>query len=213
MKRSTLITGALLIAVSAGAVAAQQAAPAAPADRPAEGRFALIDTDGDEKLSQAELRAHAAQRLTAADADGDGLVTVDEMVAHMEAREEERRALRRQRMAERMLERADDDGDGALSVDEMLPPERTQTRMFERLDADGDGMLSEAEFARMGRGHGKGDRGGHRDGRAERHGGWHGGGHGGGHGDWHGHRDDGMDRPFGFEHRDGGRFLQNAPDN
>lgn len=201
MTRTTLITGILLIAVSAGAVAAQQGDATAPAQPREGGRFAAVDTDGDGQLSAEELRAHAAQRMSVADADGDGLITVDEMIAHMEAREEERRAMRRLRMAERMLERADDNNDGALSVEEMLPPERTQARVFARLDANGDGMLSEAEFARMDRGHGKGGWRGHREGKGERHGGWH------------GHREHGMDRPFGFEDRDGSRFLQNAPDN
>ncbi|WP_375690190.1 EF-hand domain-containing protein [Pseudooceanicola sp. LIPI14-2-Ac024] len=194
MNRKMLMSGAMILAVAAGAVSAQEQQE----NRGPRPDFATIDTDGDGQVSPEEMRAHAAARFAGADADNDGVITADEMIAHMEAREEQRKAERRQRMVERMLERADDDGDGALSIDELLPPERTQDRMFKRLDADGDGVISEEEFAKMAEM--RGPRGG--GDRGER-----------GHGDrHHGPREGRMERPFGFEHRDGKVFKQNAPE-
>jgi len=181
MNRKTLMSGLVLLAVTAGAVTAQDSTSPGPQSGPKSGRFAAMDTNGDGQISPEEMRAQAEKRFGAADADGDGKVTVEEMVAHMEAREEARRAERRQRMAERMLERADDDKDGALSVAEMMPPERTQARRFDRMDANDDGMISEEEFARA-RHHGRRDDGEHHGRMGKRFGGHHRDSHDGGHG-------------------------------
>jgi hypothetical protein len=84
-----------------------------------------------------------AKQLEGADADGDGLISRDEIVAHLTKRAAERIATR----ADRMIAHHDSDGDGMLSTDEVKAAHGG--RMFERLDADGDGAISRGEFAKM----------------------------------------------------------------
>ena len=106
-------------------------------------------------------RASMAARFGEADADGDGKLSRDEVVARMSERSRNRIEAR----ADRMIARMDDDGDGMLSMGEMQSG--MGGRMFDRLDADGDGAISRGEFAGMremrdrhpGRGHGKGHAG------------------------------------------------------
>ncbi|WP_239520754.1 calcium-binding protein [Pseudooceanicola aestuarii] len=127
-----------------------------------EARFEQMDTNGDGKVTQDEIRARAADRFAKADADGDGFLSADEMVAGMKAREEERakareaaKAERMDKMASRMIARLDADDDGKVSAAELeAGPDRT-TRMFERLDKDKDGAISAEEMADAGK---KGER-------------------------------------------------------
>ncbi len=101
-----------------------------------------------------------AARFAEADADGDGKLSRDELVARMTAQAAERIESR----ADRMIAHHDADGDKMLTLEEMQSG--MGERMFERLDADGDGMISREEFAKM------------REMR-QMHGGKHGGKHGG----------------------------------
>jgi len=131
--------------------------------------FEEIDTDGDGKLTQAEMEAHAKARFTAADTDGNGKLSADEMKAAAEKRAEERRAQRAERMVTRMLERMDADKDGELSFEEMPGQKSQADTMFGRLDADGDGAISKDEMDKArerfsehrGKGFGKGHGMGH----------------------------------------------------
>ena len=84
-----------------------------------------------------------AERFGEADADGDGKLSRDEMVARMTARA----AGRIEARADRMIAHHDGDGDGMLTLEEMRSG--MGGRMFERLDADGDGAISRGEFAKM----------------------------------------------------------------
>ena len=107
-----LLTGgfaALILAAAGGAALAQSSA------EPSQARGLRADTDGDQRLSQAEFVGRRVTRLTAADADRDGSVTADERRAAAETRRaggyitvaerRDSRAERRQQRHERRAER------------------------------------------------------------------------------------------------------------
>lgn len=66
-------------------------------------------------LTEAERAQLAEERFTAADADGDGQLTQDEMIAAADALER----LRREERIASMIEAWDTDANGTLSLDEM----------------------------------------------------------------------------------------------
>ncbi|MGB5066921.1 MAG: calcium-binding protein [Albidovulum sp.] len=106
--------------------------------------FAAMDTDGDGKVTQAEIQAHRQAEVAGMDADGDGLISQAELAGFM--------AERMQKVADQVaadrIKAQDSDGDGKLSAAEMqMPP--MAGRMFERMDSDGDGALSQAEIEAM----------------------------------------------------------------
>ena len=108
MKRSTLIAGIAVMTLAAGAGVATAHGKKAGMDGMRGGpvlNFEEIDANGDGKLTQDEMKAHAEARFKAADTDGNGKLSADEMKAAAQKREEERRAQRAERMASRMIER------------------------------------------------------------------------------------------------------------
>lgn len=122
-------------------------------------QFADLDTDGDGKITEAELTARAealvAGRLAEVDTDGDGMVTAAEIEAQALARIEARGAMRpgamdpaqmAKTMAERMIAARDTDGDGQLSGAE-LSPELDVATLVDRFDTDDDNAWSAEEFA------------------------------------------------------------------
>lgn len=111
---------------------------------PARAMFNKLDTDGDGQISIAEATRNAAERTRAIDANGDGVITVQEVQAHREKLRAERAAAR--------FAKLDSNGDGVVSAAEFT---EAQTRKLKALDANGDGVVS-AEEARSKRGgHGK----------------------------------------------------------
>jgi len=106
------------------------------------------DADGNGLVSEAELTAQiekrlaaraaemAARRIAAQDADGDGQLSVEELLAPA--------------APVALFERVDADGDGAITEAEL---EAMRTAMAERMDGRG--------HEKGGRGHGMGDHGGH----------------------------------------------------
>ncbi|WP_068112924.1 EF-hand domain-containing protein [Tropicimonas marinistellae] len=142
---STAIVSGLLVANDAIAFGG----PKAPGERPT---FSQLDTDGDGKVTPAEMQAfpaaRAAERFKAADADGDGAISKEELTASIE----QMRANRDIARAEAMLSRLDTDGDGTISQEEMTAnPGRNRTmapgeRFFTWADTYKDGAISEAEF-------------------------------------------------------------------
>lgn len=99
-------------------------------------RMAMIDTDGDGVISDAEREAARAQREAALqarlDADGDGVVS-----------EQERADGRRQR-ATNMHARFDQDGDGKVTAQELS--ETPFARFDSTTDTNGDGQISVEEL-------------------------------------------------------------------
>lgn len=171
---------ALVAGVALGAALpalAQQGTPPAPpamgnAMPPMMGQmpafdFKSFDTDGDGKVTLAEIQAKRGAETASVDADGDGKLSAEELVAARLAQAKTRiEAGVKARIAAQ-----DADGDGKLSAAEMAAPP-APVKLFEMLDANKDGALSEEELAagqarmmqRMGE---RGDR----DDRGER-GGW-----------------------------------------
>ena len=141
------------VALGAGLPAlAQEAPPAAPmagAGGPdgsapvwLQFDFKAFDKDGDGKVTRAEVQAGRAERVKGIDADGDGLLSADEMIAADLAQETARIEAR----VKGRIAVQDADGDGKLSAAEMMVPPGP-ARLFDRIDADRDGTVTEAELA------------------------------------------------------------------
>jgi len=88
--------------------------------------FSELDADGNGVVTKEEMQARAQTRFDAADTNGDGKLSVDEMVAAAEARAEDAMKKRAEQMSERMAKRTE--------------------RLIENKDTDGDGMLTMAEL-------------------------------------------------------------------
>jgi Ca2+-binding EF-hand superfamily protein len=117
-----------------------------------EQLIARFDQNGDGQLQVSELPPRAQERIGKADADGNGVITNDELVKGIQ-----------RRMAERFA-KTDANGDGKLTQTEV--GEQRWSRMS-KADADGDGAVTEEELRRaheqgkLGpRGGGKGHKGG-----------------------------------------------------
>ena len=101
--------------------------------------FERLDSDGNGSISANEFnvpedRPSPEMRM---DANGDGVLTCDEVAAATEQRSEE--ALER-------FDSVDTDGNGAIDNDER------RLSLFNRMDADGDGELTKREIVKARRG-------------------------------------------------------------
>lgn len=109
--------------------------------------FSLLDTDGDGKISLAEIRAEQARLIAAADLNGDGKLSVDEF---------RRWGWWFQKLQTTTLfDLMDADGDQSLTAEEIANP---SARWFKRYDKDADGGVTGEEvphFNRRGRGNHK----------------------------------------------------------
>lgn len=116
------------------------------------GKMAMMDTDGDGKITQAEHAAGAKSMFSKLDANADGKVTAAEMDAahtsmgHDKSMGHDRmghdKAGKSMSSADRIA-KLDTDGDGALSAAEHSAGAKM---MFGKMDADGDGNLTAAEW-------------------------------------------------------------------
>lgn len=131
--------------------------------------LAELDSDGDGSISFAEFQEGDNRRFSNADADGNGLLSLEELLAARPDREprgqqvdEERLAQRQARIEARIsaqFQEMDTDGDGLVSQLEM------QERGFLRLDRDNNGLISANEMRPRRRGGPEfGQRQGRRDG-------------------------------------------------
>jgi len=107
-----------------------------------------FDVNNDGEITKVEVLQVHGERFAAADADGNGFLTSDEMVAAREQRRQERMKAR--------FAKLDANGDGSLSLEEfqagMRParhrgkqggaPNRQKESRFAKLDTNGDGSLS-----------------------------------------------------------------------
>ncbi|MFN3814665.1 EF-hand domain-containing protein [Brevundimonas sp.] len=138
MKTMIVLGGVAALALSGAAIAQTN-------DGQRGGRM-----DPDARLSQAEFVEQRVARLTAMDANGDGVVSREEMQAHRQARMGEMRG--------RMFERMDTNSDGTVTRSEYdAAHEQRREGMTERRAERG-----EASERRGGRGHRGGQRAGMR---------------------------------------------------
>jgi hypothetical protein len=177
MTKTTILPALTLAAVATAAVvsalpatAQDDAMPPMAAMGPPDAMllFEMIDTDGDGRITAAEIAAFRAAGVAGSDANGDGKLSAEELAAQQLAMMRRIAEVR----AARMVAELDLDGDGLLSVEELAARPMPVLRL-ERLDRDGDGVISREEAeqaqARM------------RGGRGPGLGGWQRGGHHGGH--------------------------------
>lgn len=120
---------ALTLGLSAVAVAAFAQTPAARGEHSAPRDVATLEQ-------------HARERSAAIDANRDGTITAQEMVAWEDAQRLERAARRLERMG---------GSDGRISVADF---DNAQFERIARMDADGDGSIERGEFRHHGRHHG-----------------------------------------------------------
>ncbi|SLN37501.1 transaldolase/EF-hand domain-containing protein [Aquimixticola soesokkakensis] len=104
--------------------------------------FAAADTNGDGAISAEEMAAYQQAKFDEIDANGDGEVSGEEMTAYRDA---QRAAEIAERQAAMIAER-DTDGNGTLSLEEMTSTTTTTQTMFERMDRNGDGVVDASDM-------------------------------------------------------------------
>jgi Ca2+-binding EF-hand superfamily protein len=102
--------------------------------------FDKVDADKDGKVTYAELEANKKAEFAAADTNGDGVLSAEELSARELARFQEKLADRTQAM----LDDKDNDGNGSLSEAEL--GDGPVMRNFARVDADNDGSITKDEI-------------------------------------------------------------------
>lgn len=98
-----------------------------------------IDTDKSGTISLEEFASVGMGKMIAADKDGDGILSTDEVSAAMEAE-------RKRRREEAMMKRLDVNGDGSITVAEL---QDRMNKQFALLDRNSDGSLSKEEIRKM----------------------------------------------------------------
>ena len=112
--------------------------------------FEKMDANGDGFVTADEIIAAHNARFTNQDANGDGFLTKEEVTAAMELRAAEHNKELGEKSAKRLdkfFERADADNDGKIAKSEMRTP--NTAKLIEKLDTDGDGKISMAEAEAM----------------------------------------------------------------
>jgi hypothetical protein len=130
--------------------------------RGGKGPMGWMDKNKDGTIDKAEFQAGKLERLKAADTNGDGTLSEDELETMVLKQMAERRAAR-------MMKRLDIDGDGKVTLAES---EGMRDKRFAVLDLDNDGKIDERELREAHRGVGPSHPGGPRM-HGPRHGGPH----------------------------------------
>lgn len=99
--------------------------------------FDAADADGDGAVTPEEIETYRAALVAEVDTSGDGALSIEEFDTLY-------RSLTRARMVD-AFQRLDADGDGQIAPEEM---ERRVARFVERMDRDGDGTLTLQRGAR-----------------------------------------------------------------
>lgn len=156
-RMSKCLTGAALAVMGSASLALAFEGQSGPHGQAYEGRahegrapmmldmFRSLDADGDGVVTAEELSAAGpAAAFAEADANGDGALEGDELTAFRAAQERAREERRQQRM----IKRLDSDGDGKLSLEEIEAGNRRgPQQVFDRLDTDDNGEVSLEELA------------------------------------------------------------------
>jgi len=123
--------------------------------------FSTIDADGNGEITQAEVTAFEASQFASTDANNDGQLSSEEILAKLSAMRDGELSERAEKRVSRMISHLDENDDGTISLEEQQASERL-TKMFERIDRDDSGTISqeEADMAKEKRG---GKRGGKKD--------------------------------------------------
>jgi len=109
-----------------------------------ERRLALLDTDGDGKVSAAEISAEQKRLFTAADVNGDGKLSVEEF------RRRGRWFFQLRTLT--FYDLLDANGDGQITENEITNPSQ---RWLKRHDVNSSGALEADELASSGHRHGR----------------------------------------------------------
>ncbi|MBM3508937.1 MAG: hypothetical protein FJX61_02190 [Alphaproteobacteria bacterium] len=143
--RPTLFAATVALVALLGATAAVAQPAPAPAQAGPEHRFgrliALLDTDGDGKISAEEIAAEQKRLFTAADVNADGKLSPDEF--------RRRGAWFQALSVVTLFDLLDTNGDSAVTLDEIQNPSK---RWFKRYDTNNNGKLDDDELAQHGRG-------------------------------------------------------------
>ena len=106
----------------------------------------FFDSNQDNMVTISELNESAKQRYVKMDADGNGIVTLEEFQAYIGDR---RAQWREQRFAE-----MDSNSDGQVSKEEyVLYKQRRAEQRYQEMDADNDGIVSKEEYLNRKRGY------------------------------------------------------------
>lgn len=138
MKKTTFKSAISLATLVAVTLAGATLAYAKTQNQRAERMFTEMDSNGDGKITQAEITASKTRNFHAMDTNNDGAVSSDEMLNHAINKMKERM---QERMGKRFA-KIDKDSNGTISADEFGG--RT-SKMMEHLDTNKDGAISMQE--------------------------------------------------------------------
>lgn len=140
------LLGVSFVAVAAAQEPTEQVQP--PAGSPFENFLGQHDTDGDGKVSLAEVVAPQEVRFKETDTNADGFVSLEEIQQSFAARvpPEAQQKLKERGLpdlSEAVIQELDKNGDGKADLGEFKQPTEEG---FKHMDADGDGFATSDEI-------------------------------------------------------------------